>query len=103
MADGSSLSCRVLAMKLLHEIDQHQLYFDSQPQEVRIGLEAEGIKILEEMEFDLVLLDRFNLSDELIDSLRAEQCLSRDLYQMGFAVVERTTKSPIAISNKVQP
>ena len=103
MADGSSLSCRVLAMKLLHEINQHQLYFDSQPQEVRFGLETGGIKISEEMEFDLVLMDEFNPSNELIESLRAEQCLSRDLCQMGFAVVERTTKSPIVVSNKVQP
>ena len=103
MADGSSLSCKVLAMKLLHEIDQHQLYFDSQPQEVRFGLETEGIKISEEMEFDLVLLDRLNPSDNLIDSLRAEQCLSRDLCEMGFAVVERCTRSPIVVSNKEQP
>ena len=103
MADGSSLSCRVLAMKLLHEIDQHQLYFDSQPQEVRFGLETEGIKISEEMEFDLVLLDGLNPSDNLIDSLRAEQCLSRDLCEMGLAVVERCTRSPIVVSNKEQP
>ena len=50
------------------------------------------------MEFELVLLDGSNLSDELIDSLREDQCLSRDLCQMGFAVVERTTRSPIVVS-----
>ena len=97
-ADGSSLQCRWWAMKLLREATQHQLYFDSQPQELRSGLEAKGIKIAEKMEFELVLLDGLDPSNELIDSLKEDQCLSRDLCEMGFAVVEATTRLPIVVS-----
>ena len=55
------------------------------------------------MEFELVLLDDLNLSDELMDLLRKDQCLSRDLCQMGFAIVEATTRLPIAVSLEEQP
>ena len=102
-ADGSSLQCRWWAMKLLYEATQHQLYFDSQPQELRSVLEAKGIKIAEKMEFELVLLDGLDPSNELIDSLKEDQCLSRDLCQMGFAVVEATTRAPIVVSLEEQP
>ena len=40
-------------MKLLREATQHQLYFDSQPQELRSGLEAKGIKIAEKWSLSL--------------------------------------------------
>ena len=102
-ADGSSLKCRWWAMKLLYEATQHQLYFDSQPQELRSVLEAKGIKIAEKMEFELVLLDGLDPSNELIDSLKEDQCLSRDLCQMGLAVVEATTRAPIVVSLEEQP
>ena len=98
MVDGSSAVCRWLAQKLLHEIGRHQAYFDTQPSDLRSALEDKGLERAGEMEFDLVLLDGLNPSDELIDSLREDQCLSRDLCKMGFAVVERTTRSPIVVS-----
>ena len=98
MGDGSSLVCRWWAMKLLHEISCHQDRFDTQPSDLRSALEDKGLGKAGEMEFELVLLDGLNPSDELIDSLREDQCLSRDLCQMGFAVVERTTRSPIVLS-----
>ena len=98
MGDGSSLACRWLAQKLLHEIGRHQAYFDTQPSDLRSALEDKGLEKAGEMEFELVLLDGLNPSDELIDSLREDQCLSRDLCQVGFAVVERTTRLPIVVS-----
>ena len=96
--DGSSLPCWVSAMRLLHEVTQHQRYFDSQPQELRSGLEAKRIEIAGKMEFELVLLDDLDPSNEVIDSLKEDQCLSRNLCEMGFAVVEATTRSPIVVS-----
>ena len=66
-------------------------------------MEAKGIKIAEKMEFELVLLDGLDPSNELIDSLKEDQCLSRDLCQMGFAVVEATTRAPIVVSLEEQP
>lgn len=103
MADGSSMACRRWAMKLLHEIESHQDYFDTQPLDLRTALEDKGLHKDGEMEFELVLLDTLNPSDELIASLTEDQCLSRDLCNMGFAVVERTTRLPIVVSLVEQP
>ncbi len=103
MADGSSLLCRVWALKLLHAIKDHQCYFDSQPAELRSGLEAKGIELDGRMEFELVLADSVTPSAEVTASLTEDKCLSRDLYQMGFVVVEATTRAPIAVSLEGQP
>ena len=100
--DGSSLLCRWFAMKLLHELDQHQRYFDSQLEEVRSGLDANGIRVSGEMDFELVLLHNRDHSDELIDVLTERQCLSKDLCQFGFAIVEKNTQTPIAVSLRKQ-
>lgn len=99
----SSMMCRIFAGRLLHELDRHQSYFDSQPQELRSQLEGKKIEVGEKMEFELVLLDELNWSDELIDALREDQCLSRALCEMGFAVVERTTQIPIIIDFPAEP
>ena len=99
MADGSSLACRWMAQKLLNEIVSHQACFDTQPSDhANTHWRTKALGKAGEMEFELVLLAGLNPSDELIDSLREDQCLSRDLYRMGFAVVERTTRSPIVQS-----
>ena len=94
---GSSLLCEWWGSKLLHEIKQHQCYFDTQPVELRARLEAMGVKIAERMEFELVLLDSLNPPAEFVSSLQGERCLSKDLCQMGFAVVEATTRFPIVV------
>ena len=95
--DGSSIMCTRLAMHLLQEVKRHQTFFGSHPEELRSGLQAKGIEISGKMEFELVLLDGMNSSDELINQLTSDQCLSRDLSKMGFAVVERSTRSPIVV------
>ena len=102
MGDGSSASCRIWADKLLFEVERHQLYFDSQPVELRSELETKGIKASGSMEFKLVPLDNLNPSTELINSLRKNQCLSKDLSQMGFTIVEASTRLPIAVSIEYQ-
>ena len=65
-------------------------------------LRDKGLGKAGEMEFELVLLDGLNPSDELIDSLKEDNCLSRDLCRMGFAIVEATTRSPIVVSLEEQ-
>ena len=102
MGDGSSLACRWLTQRLLHEIGRHQAYFDTQPSKLRSALEDKGMEKAGDMEFELVSLDGLNLSEEVIDALKKDQCLSKDLCKMGFAVVERTTRLPIVISVEVQ-
>ena len=105
-ADGSSILCRFFANNLLRDLEQHQQYFDSDPMELRSGLAAKGITSTGRMEFELVLLADLNPPHELIDLLSEDQCLSKDLCNMGFAVVERNTRSPIVValeSNQTVP
>ena len=98
MSDGSSAVCLMWASRLLHEIDQHQRYFDEYQGEVRSQLEASGTKIAGELDFQLVLLDGLNPPAVLIDSLREDRCLSRELCRMGFVIVETTTRRPVIVS-----
>ena len=97
MADGSSALCMMWALKLLDEIKWHQRVFDAQHEEFRSELSAQEKEQADRMEFKLVLAASLNLSPEDITSLTADECLSRNLYRMGFAVVETTTASPIII------
>ena len=103
MADGSSVLCRLQALKLMQEIKQHQLYFDSQPAELLSRLEAKGMEIAGKMEFELVLLDSTNQSAEVIASLTADRWLSSALCRMGFMIVEGTSRLPIVVSFEDQP
>ena len=97
MADGSSALCKVMAMRLLHEIERHQFYFDTKPPDLLSALKDKGLDIAGEIEFELVLLDELNPPAERVDSLKDNHCLSKDLYCFGLAVMERTTRLPIAI------
>ena len=96
MADGSSLVCRMWAMRLLHEIALHQGYFESEPQEVVSALESKGNP--KEMNLELALLDSLDLSVNVISSLGQANCLSRELSAMGFTVVEPPMRRPIVVT-----
>ena len=54
MADGSSTLCRFMAMRLLHEIECHQSYFDTKPPEILSAFQDKGLETAGEMEFELV-------------------------------------------------
>ena len=95
---GGSAICRARADKLVHEIEQHERYFYSQPNELQEKLKTKGIDISGDMEFELVPLDSLNLSEEVIDILERDDCLSADLSRMGFAIVEARTKTPIVVT-----
>ena len=97
MADGSSAFCRVWGDKLLFEVERHESYFYSQPPELWRELEAKGVDVSSEMEFQLVLLDSLNPSAEVIESLQGDCCLSRELCRMGFAIVEAESRRIIDI------
>ena len=66
-------------------------------------MEGKGIKYSGDMEFQLVLLDCLNPPDEVVALLTANQCLSKELCQMGFMVVEKTKRVPIVVSLRNQP
>ena len=97
MADGSSAWCRWWGLKIVHEIKRHERYFGGQPTELRRALVEAGTAPAERMEFRLVAIDSLSPTTELLESLRADQCLSKDLCGMGFAIVEATTGSPIRV------
>ncbi|MDE2997750.1 MAG: hypothetical protein OXU79_01575 [Gemmatimonadota bacterium] len=95
---GSSTLCRVWGDKLVREIEQHEKYFYSQPAELRATLEARGMKFCGDMAFELIPLDRVNLSEETVENLQRDDCLSAGLSKMGFAIVEATTRTPIVVT-----
>ena len=97
-ADGSSTWCRVWAQKLLHEVEEHESYFNSQPDELRAALEAQGVTTSEKMDFRLVLLDSIDASPEQVERLQNEDHFGQSLCAMGFAVVEATSRYPIMIT-----
>ena len=97
MANGSSAWCRMWGLKLIHEIKQHERYFGGQPTELRRALVEAGAELAERMEFHVVPIDSLSLTTELLEALRADQCLSKDLCGMGFAIVEATTRAPILV------
>ena len=78
----------------MHEIERHKLYLYNQLAELKAALQVKGIDTSDEMKFQLVPLDSMELSPEVVVSLQADNCLSRDLSQMGFAIVESKTRLP---------
>ncbi|MXZ60764.1 MAG: hypothetical protein F4228_01645 [Acidobacteria bacterium] len=97
-AAGSSILCRRLADELMHEIDRHQTAFDTQSPDLRRALKNNGIAVDGKMEFDLVLLEQLEPTQEVIDALRADSCFSKRLCELGLAVVERTTRRPVVVT-----
>ena len=97
-AAGSSILCQVFGIRLLRAVEDNQRYFESQPADLRSQLEAKGIEMAGDMEFQLVSLESLSPSPELIDALKDDRCLGRDLCHMGFAIVEATTQKPIVVS-----
>ncbi len=97
---GSSLLCTHWALGLLREIERLESYFRTQPGDLRSELERNGIRTSGDMEFHLVLLGSLDPSPEVIGRLEQDDCLTRQLSKMGFAIVEATAGRLIAISMK---
>ena len=97
--DGSSVPCTLLASSLLQELRRQEkvLRHDEVRQAVAQDLRGKGVDVEPSLEFELVLREGLPMSPELIASLTTESCISRDLYQRGFAIVEKNSRSPIAI------
>ena len=96
--DGHSTLCRYWGDKLLHELELHSDYFRNNTEIVRSGFLSNGIDILGDMDFKLVLLDSLDAAGDLGSRLGQHNCLSKDLSGMGFAVIEATTGVPVAVS-----
>ena len=97
-ARGSSAWCCIWGLKLVHEIKRNERYFCGQPPEVRSALMESGADATGSMDFRLVRLDSLSPSTELSEALRADECLSKGLCEMGFVIVEATTGAPIVVT-----
>ena len=97
--NGSSIWCRVWGDKLIHEIKRHEEYLGGQPPELRRALVEAGAELADRMEFHLVQINSLCLTTEQLEALTADQCLSKDLCGMGFAIVEATTRAPIVVEH----
>ena len=97
--DGSSVLCTFSAGWLMNELRFHEEALRNE--DVREGvakdLRGKGFEVEPTLEFELVLVEDLSPSPELIASLTAESCISRNLCRRGFAIVEKQSRSPIAI------
>ena len=97
--DGSSGLCTFSAMWLMNELRYHEeaLRNEEVRQAVAEDLRNKGLDVEHTLEFELVILEELAPTPELIATLTAEGCISRDLCRSGFAIVEKKSRSPIAI------
>ena len=97
--DGSSVLCTLWASYLLQDLRYHEeeLRGDDVQRAVVRDRKAWGFDASLPLEFELVFRDELALPPELLDVLTAETCISRNLCQRGFVVVDKRTRSPIVI------
>ncbi len=96
--NGSSMRCRMEAIRLLREIDHHQRTLESLSAELKEALETSGIGIGASWGLELAKLEGLNLPPEATAELNGGNCLSRVLSRMGFVIVEHTSKVPIVVA-----
>ena len=100
--DGSSTLCAMLASRLMHELRYHAevLRIEEVRHAIVKNMRTRGIDLEHALEFELVLLEDLLPTLELLAVLTDETCISRDLCRSGFAIVDKNTRSPIAIHDK---
>ena len=97
--DGSSVLCTVLASSLLNELRYHEEVLKGEEirNEVAREMRARGHDVGLPLEFELVFLEDLAPTPELFAVLTAETCISRGLCLRGLVVVDKQTRSAIAI------
>lgn len=95
--DGSSTRCRAWADLLIHEINNHKSVFNKHPSVLKASLKAGGLKTTGEFDFKLAPLDSLELTEEQVESLQDDHCISKTICRMGFAIVEETSRVPIVL------
>lgn len=95
--DGHSASRRFLASKLLHELEQVQRLFDDSGAELRAVFADRGMEDDAEMNFRLMCRTELTVSDEQHAGMRSVEGFSGDLWSLGFAIIETSTRSAIIV------
>ena len=93
MADGHSASRLMLADKLLHELEQQQRLLYEQTDELRTAFVEIGMAEDAQMEFKLVRKGDLSLSTDQVTELCSIDGFSRDVWLIGFAIIETNTRS----------
>ncbi|MCY3620836.1 MAG: hypothetical protein OXH68_03885 [Gammaproteobacteria bacterium] len=98
-ADGSSVLCTLWARRLLSGLRHHEDALRNRMVRASVerDLRARGSDVGPDFEVELVFLEDLDPTPALQAALSTETCVSRHLCQMGLAVVERTTRLPLAI------
>ena len=94
-SDGHSVRCRFLALKLLHELKQHQRILTSSSAELRALFVENGMPEHAEMDFKLVRRAELDIPEDPIRKMCSVESFSRTLWLNGFAVIETYTRSLI--------
>ena len=98
-SDGSSVLCTLSASSLLKELRYHEevLRDEEVRQAVAEDLRGKGHDVEPTLEFELVILKELAPTPELVATLTAEGCISRNLCSRGLVIVEKRSRAPIAI------
>jgi len=97
LLSGSSTLCRVQADKLIWDLDRHEKILGGSVDELQAALKARGVNLSGEMELRLVLLEEMSPDTIVMESLQEDDCLSRELCQMGFVIVEAESRRIIDV------
>ena len=95
MADGHSSLCMFLALRLLHELKQHQRILANSSAELRATFVENGMPEHAEMDFKLVRRTELDIPEDQISKMCSVEGFSRTLWLNGFAVIETYTRSLI--------
>ena len=84
-----------LALRLLHELKQHQRILASSSAELRATFVENGMPEHAEMDFKLVRRTELDIPEDQISKMCSVEGFSRTLWFNGFAVIETYTRSLI--------
>lgn len=101
LSSGSSALCRIKADKLIRDLDSHEKILGECDEELQAAFKSRGVNLSGEIELRLDLLEDMNLDTAAIESLQEGNCLSRELCQMGFVIVEAESRRIIDVREPV--
>ena len=97
LLSGSSTLCGVKADKFVGDLELHEEVLRGCDQELRAAFKASGVTLSREMELRLVLLEEMSPAATVMESLQEDDCLSRELCQMGFVIMEVESRQIIDV------
>ena len=96
-SDGHSVSRRVLAYKLLDELERYQKSLDCSREKLHEVFVEHGMVDDAEMDFKLSCKAELNVSDDDDVEMCLTEGFSGDLWRLGFVMIETNTRSAIIV------